>query len=61
LIYEFSLAITETAPIYKIGKSGSLPGSFPINAAKLIANDPTALQTAYVQANPLRNYVRTGI
>jgi hypothetical protein len=58
LIYEFTLAITETAPFYKIGTSGNLPaGSFPANAATLIQNDPTSLQTGYVQPNPPRNYV----
>jgi len=58
LIYEFTLAITESAPFYKIGTSGNLPaGSFPNAAATLIANNPTSLQTAYVQPNPPRNYV----
>ncbi|HEY6388769.1 MAG TPA: carboxypeptidase regulatory-like domain-containing protein [Candidatus Acidoferrum sp.] len=58
LIYEFTLAISETAPFYKIGTSGNLPaGSFPNTAATLIANDPTSLQTGYVQPNPPRNYV----
>jgi hypothetical protein len=58
LIYEFTLAITETAPFYKIGTSGNLPaGSFPTAAATLVANDPTSLQTGYVQPNPPRNYV----
>jgi outer membrane receptor protein involved in Fe transport len=58
LIYEFTLAISETAPFYKIGTSGNLPaGSFPDAAATLIANDPTSLQTGYVQPNPPRNYV----
>ena len=58
LIYEFTLAISETAPFYKIGTSGNLPaGSFPNAAATLIANDPTSLQTGYVQPNPPRNYV----
>ena len=58
LIYEFTLAITETAPFYKIGTSGNLPaGSFPTTAANLIENDPTTLQTGYVQPNPPRNYV----
>lgn len=58
LIYEFTLAISETAPFYKIGTSGSLPaGSFPTAAATLIQNDPASLQTGYVQPNPPRNYV----
>ena len=58
LIYEFTLAITETAPFYKIGTSGNLPaGTFPTAAANLIENDPTTLQTGYVQPNPPRNYV----
>jgi hypothetical protein len=58
LIYEFTLAISETAPFYKIGTSGNLPaGSFPNAAATLVANDPTSLQTGYVQPNPPRNYV----
>ena len=58
LIYEFTLAISETAPFYKIGTSGNLPvGSFPDAAATLIANDPTSLQTGYIQPNPPRNYV----
>lgn len=58
LIYEFTLALTETAPFYKIGTSGNLPaGSFPTAAATLVANDPTSLQTGYVQPNPPRNYV----
>lgn len=58
LIYEFTLALTETAPFYKIGTSGNLPaGSFPTAAAALVANDPTSLQTGYVQPNPPRNYV----
>lgn len=58
LLYEFTLATTETAPFYKIGTSGNLPaGSFPTTAATLIENDPTSLQTGYVQPNPPRNYV----
>jgi len=58
LIYEFTLAISETAPFYKIGTSGSLPaGSFPTGAATLVQNDPTSLQTGYVQPNPPRNYL----
>ncbi|MBV9180411.1 MAG: TonB-dependent receptor, partial [Acidobacteria bacterium] len=58
LIYNFTLAITESAPFYKLGTSGSLPaGSFPVTAANLVANNPTDLQTAYVQPNPPRNYV----
>jgi outer membrane receptor protein involved in Fe transport len=58
LIYEFTLAISETAPFYKIGTSGNLPaGSFPDLAATLVQNDPTSLQTGYVQPNPPRNYV----
>lgn len=58
LIYEFTLAISETAPFYKIGTSGNLPaGSFPDAAATLVENDPTSLQTGYVQPNPPRNYV----
>ena len=58
LIYEFTLAISETAPFYKIGTSGNLPASsFPTAAATLIQNDPTSLQTGYVQPNPPRNYV----
>jgi hypothetical protein len=58
LIYEFTLAITETGPFYKIGTSGNLPaGSFPTAAATLIANDPTSMQTGYVQPNPPRNYM----
>lgn len=57
-LYEFTLATTETAPFYKIGTSGNLPaGSFPTAAATLIENDPTSLQTGYVQPNPPRNYV----
>lgn len=58
LLYEFTLATTETAPFYKIGTSGNLPaGSFPTAAATLIENDPASLQTGYVQPNPPRNYV----
>ena len=58
LVYELTLAITETAPFYKLGTSGSLPpGSFPTNAANLVAGNPSALQTAYVQPNPPRNYL----
>jgi len=58
LIYEFTLAISETAPFYKIGTSGNLPaGSFPNVAAALIAGNPTSLQTGFVQFNPPRNYV----
>lgn len=58
LLYEFTLATTETAPFYKIGTSGNLPaGSFPTIAATLIENDPASLQTGYVQPNPPRNYV----